>query len=112
MSDIVERLRANTHKHPGFENMKTEAAAEIERLRARVAELARRLEAAEAKTATYWRECEAWRGKLGTRVHVGIQGARCRLCERLGPDDQRQWHDNGCPIAATDAAKAMEVSHD
>ena len=39
MSDIVERLRSNTHKYPGFENMNTEAAAEIERLRARVAEL-------------------------------------------------------------------------
>ena len=26
-------------------------------------ELARRLEAAEAKAATYWAECEAWRGR-------------------------------------------------
>lgn len=39
MSDIVERLRANMDKYPGFENMNTEAATEIERLRARVADL-------------------------------------------------------------------------
>ena len=39
MSDIVERLTANTNKYPGFQNLNTEAAAEIERLRARVAEL-------------------------------------------------------------------------
>lgn len=37
--DIVDRLRANTDKYPGFENMNTDAAAEIERLRARVADL-------------------------------------------------------------------------
>jgi hypothetical protein len=39
MSDIVERLTANLDKYPGFQNLNTEAAAEIERLRARVAEL-------------------------------------------------------------------------
>ena len=39
MSDIVTRLWGNTGKYPGFENLNTEAAAEIERLRARVAEL-------------------------------------------------------------------------
>lgn len=40
MSDIVTRLWGNTgDKYPGFENLNTEAAAEIERLRARVAEL-------------------------------------------------------------------------
>ena len=33
MSDIVERLTANTHKYPGFQNMNSEAAAEITRLR-------------------------------------------------------------------------------
>lgn len=37
MSDIVERLRANMDKYPGFENMNTEAATEIERLRELVA---------------------------------------------------------------------------
>lgn len=31
--DIVERLRKNTDKYPGFQNLNTEAAAEIERLR-------------------------------------------------------------------------------
>lgn len=35
-NDIVERLRANTEKYPGFENMNTEAAATIETLRAEV----------------------------------------------------------------------------
>lgn len=40
MSDIVTRLWGNTgNKYPGFQNLNTEAAAEIERLRARVAEL-------------------------------------------------------------------------
>lgn len=39
MSDIVTRLWGNTVNYPGFENIKTEAAREIERLRARVAEL-------------------------------------------------------------------------
>lgn len=34
--DIVERLRANTNKYPGFENLNTEAAATIETLRAEV----------------------------------------------------------------------------
>jgi hypothetical protein len=34
--DIVERLRANTEKYPGFENLNTEAAATIETLRAEV----------------------------------------------------------------------------
>lgn len=38
MSDIVERLRANMDKYPGFENMNTQAASEIDHLRARVAE--------------------------------------------------------------------------
>ena len=33
MSDIVERLTANTHKYPGFQNLNTEAIAEITRLR-------------------------------------------------------------------------------
>ena len=40
MSDIVTRLWGNTgDKYPGFQNLNTEAAAEIERLRARGAEL-------------------------------------------------------------------------
>ena len=34
--DIVERLRANADKYPGFENLNTEAAATIETLRAEV----------------------------------------------------------------------------
>ena len=38
VSDIVERLRANMDKYPGFENMNSEAAAEITTLRLRVAE--------------------------------------------------------------------------
>lgn len=50
MSDIVTRLWGNTGKYPGFENLNTEAAAEIERLRARVAEL----EAAAAHLACAW----------------------------------------------------------
>lgn len=33
MGDIVERLRANLSKYPGFVNLNEEAAAEIERLR-------------------------------------------------------------------------------
>ncbi len=47
MSDIVERLTANTHKYPGFQNLNTEAAAEITRLRARL--------------AAWKAEAEAWR---------------------------------------------------
>lgn len=34
--DIVVRLRANTEKYPGFENLNTEAAATIELLRTEV----------------------------------------------------------------------------
>lgn len=57
MSDIVTRLWGNTGKYPGFENLNTEAATEIERLRARVAEL----EAANDK----WRvRCDAVTGRL------------------------------------------------
>ena len=37
MSGIVVRLLGNTGKYPGFENMNTEAAAEITRLRAELA---------------------------------------------------------------------------
>lgn len=36
MSDIVDRLTKNSGKYPGFENLKTEAAREIERLREEV----------------------------------------------------------------------------
>lgn len=34
--DIVKRLRANTHKYTGFQNLNTEAADEIDRLRSLV----------------------------------------------------------------------------
>lgn len=37
--DIVNRLRANLDKYPGFNNLNSEAAAEIERLRAALAEV-------------------------------------------------------------------------
>lgn len=39
MDDIVTRLRGNTAKYPGFQNMNTEAADEIERLRVFVADV-------------------------------------------------------------------------
>ena len=57
MSDIVTRLWGNTGKYPGFENLNTEAAAEIERLRARVAEL----EADKAERDRWKAEAMAWR---------------------------------------------------
>lgn len=47
MSDIVTRLWGNTANYPGFENIKTEAAREIDRLRARL--------------AAWKAEAEAWR---------------------------------------------------
>lgn len=54
MSDIVTRLWGNTGKYPGFENLNTEAAAEIERLRADIdsANNALRILYANLKTAT------------------------------------------------------------
>lgn len=45
--DIVERLMANLHKYPGFQNLNTEAATEIERLR--------------KLYDASWAECQAWR---------------------------------------------------
>lgn len=47
MSDIVERLTANLDKYPGFQNLNTEAAAEITRLR--------------DELAAWKAEAEAWR---------------------------------------------------
>ena len=52
MSDIVERLRANMDKYPGFENMNTEAATEIERLREEVKRWKR-----EALAWRAWKKC-------------------------------------------------------
>lgn len=52
MSDIVERLRANLHKYPGFVNLSEEAANEIKSLREAVrvlgAEVRRRRRGARA----------------------------------------------------------------
>lgn len=65
MSDIVERLTANLDKYPGFQNMNSEAAAEIERLRARVAELEAQRDRWKAE-AMAWRE---WWCHPDTEVH-------------------------------------------
>ncbi len=69
MSDIVTRLWGNTgDKYPGFQNLNTEAAAEITRLRAELAfsENQRRMLADAAmklddRLAAWKAEAEAWR---------------------------------------------------
>ena len=72
-----------------------------------IVELVRRLEAAEANAATYLAECDSWRRKFLMSKHVGLQGRECRLCGRLGPDTQTQWHNVGCPFVATDTARKV-----
>ena len=111
MSDIVERLRANMDKYPGFENMNTEAATEIERLRVRVAEL-------EA-------ERDRWKAIAENRHAILLDlewssydhddedyGSYCPCCTSM--DDEA--HVAGCKmaeaIAESSRAASGEVPHD
>lgn len=59
--DIVERLRANMHKYPGFQNLNTEAADEIERLRGEIVGWQSAVETVEQHRDEYRTECERLR---------------------------------------------------
>ena len=77
MSDIVERLRANMDKYPGFENMNTEAATEIERLREEVKRW--KAEAMAARHFISMGRIEAWQPDEfhpGIPPHIEYKAAR------------------------------------
>ena len=77
MSDIVERLTANLDKYPGFQNLNTEAAAEITRLRDELA--AWKAEAMAARHFISMGRIEAWQPDEfhpGIPTHIEVQSAR------------------------------------